>query len=600
MNNKYYLSIDSSNLGEYFSRALIVPQIHFEGFVKDLQSIHPEHLMLTKEKFINKSDCCIEVILSDKEKANLETHNDLIFIATALPISRISRILFFSKEKMERTIDLARSSSFIPERLILLVNKLDYSPFEKNIEKVNLTPLKNNLEKINFYNKILGGMAFMRFGGENYMNYSENYFNTLNYFNNSIDDEIKSQKLDLGKYHGLFENKENTWKEVNKLIFGTSESIISYVKDKIPTKNNKYQLDKIKTRKLYTYGIIATYGPEQFKSSTTDSLFQALLTGKILNREVVTLFYGIHNGYRSFRNTYTLNNGFQNVKFELASRLDYHIIESIYQYAFYDKKHENFDFLNSVIPINSKNINTQQYKTYTILDEKIIYGKLPTSIREVLSNYFKNNIFSGVISGFINNFQKKNNIVLTIDQSNKISDEYRQIIKEPIRLHLEELEKEILNFSNIKSSNYENEIKKLKKMLADNDKRHYELSLMLRTADKNLFDEIDTNKNGTLELDEIVLFMGKLNKAKQHLNDIMDTPFTDKAVEISEVIPKQKTNELTEEKILIHKYYLTNMTPAVLKKEAKKLDIPVRNKITEENKSLLIDQIINKSKTKLF
>ena len=131
MNNIYNLSIDSSNLGEYFSRALIVPQVYFEDSIKDLQSIHPNHLMFTKEKFTENSDCCIEIILNEDEISNIEKHNNLSFLGSGIPISRVSKIMFYSKEKMERTIDLARSSSFIPERLISVIDKDDHLFLDK-------------------------------------------------------------------------------------------------------------------------------------------------------------------------------------------------------------------------------------------------------------------------------------------------------------------------------------------------------------------------------------------------------------------------------------------------------------------------------------
>ena len=602
MTNIYNLSIDSSNLGEYFSRAIIIPQIHFEESIKDLQSIHPNHLMFTNKKFTEISDCCIEIILTEDEISKLEKRDNLNFLETGIPITRVSKIFFYSREKMERTIDLARSSSFIPERLIHVIDKEDYLFLNEIPTPINFTSPDSDSEikeKINLFNKHLGGFAFMKFGGDNYTNYSQNYFTTLDYFNSKIGDEIKPVKSKLNldiKYHGLFDNKEKSWKDLHTHIFGLSQSVISFIGDKIPSKNNRYQLDLVQNNKiLYIYGILANYGPEQFKPSTTDSLFQAILSDRINYREAVTLFFGIHNGYKSFRNIYTLNNTRQNLKFQLESKLDYYTIESIYQYTFNSKKGKTFDYLNTIIPINTEKINTKKYHTYQILDQHVIYKTKPESIKEIIFNYLKKTRFSKIMESFRNDFEKKNNIEFTNQQSTKFDNDLYEIIKSPIQSHLEGLEKEIQNFITISTLDYEYKIKQLKQSLEESKTRHSELSIMLKTTDKNLFDEIDTNRNGILDTDEIIMFLDKMKKAKLHLKELNEKPFIDEITQsnqISKKLPEQSIIESQNNDIELHKYYLIKLNPTQVTKEVKKHNISITDKINKDNKLVYIEKII--------
>ncbi len=601
---KYILSINSNNLGEYFSRAIIIPQKYFEDPIKDLQSIYPSYLMFTSEKFSEESDCSIEVILNDNEISKLEKYDNYELLPSAIPITRVSKIIFYSQEKMERTIDLARSSSFIPEKLISVIDKNE-SDF------LNEIPLKNDsipsgleiLENIDLFNRYLGGFAFMRLGGENYMNYSENYFTTLNYFNLDIDKEILPVKSKLNldiKFHSLFENKEKSWKDLHSHIFGSSKNIISYIDNKIPLKNNKYQIEIIKnnSKNLYVLGVLANYGPEQYKPSTTDSLLQALISDSILYREAITLFFGLHNGYRNFSNLYTLNNTKQIVKFQLESKLDYYTIESIYQFVFNKKKSVKFDYLNTVIPNNSKKIDNKKYYTYQILDEHIIYKTKPETVKEIISNYFKKTKFFKILVELSNDFQKKNNIKFTIEQSEKFNADIYDIIKTPLQFYFEDIEKEISDHFTNSVSVYTDKIQQLENSIKINKQEHYQLSLLLKNIDTNLFEEIDTNGNGILDSEELLVFLDKMNKAKEKLRELNEQPFNDEIVKTNQnsietlyIETKPELFTSTNNDIAIHKYYLNKLGLSELNKEIKK-HLDITEKVNKDNKESFIEKIL--------
>ena len=54
----YYLSIKSTSLAHYFGKALILPS----RFYKNRQSIEDDYLVLSKNKFLNNSNCSIKLV----------------------------------------------------------------------------------------------------------------------------------------------------------------------------------------------------------------------------------------------------------------------------------------------------------------------------------------------------------------------------------------------------------------------------------------------------------------------------------------------------------------------------------------------------------
>ena len=506
---------------------------------------------------------------------------------------------------MKRTISLARSSSFIPETMIKLVKKNNDDFLDKS--NLNFKSKKSAIDltdKVDKYNRFLGGLAFMRLGGKNFMNYSKNYFTTLDYFNTKIKQEVSTPKQELNlesTYHGLFIPNNTDWKKWQNYIFGDYQNIISEIKDKVPYKNNLYQQDNvINNKQNYVLSILANYGPEQFKAKTIDSLVMAIVSDKIEYREAITLFFGLHNGYRDFRQSYYLNNATQIIKFELNSKLDYYIIESIYQFVFNNKITDDFPYLEIVAPENTKIVDTKKYQTYRILDEYIIYDIKPDSIKEIIAKFFRRTRFKKVLSALSFDFSKNYEIELTIEQTKKIESKYFSIIEQPIRDYLKGLEEQISEFNNKKVTELELQLNKFKK-------EYNQLSLLLKKSDKTLFDEIDTNGDGELSQSEIGIFMDKIIEAKKQLElEKSQKPIKKETKStgvkyIPENRPVLQAQEQPEEYIsennLIntHKYYLSKLGINEIKKIAKKhqLYIPKNLKAQEKEKvQLLINRII--------
>ncbi len=492
---KYYLPINSSNLGQYFSGALIFPHKYSVNRVSDFQTLCPNNLILSEYKYFKNADCAVELFFTDNELNKIEKNEEVYLFSGILPITRIIAVYFSDQTTSERVVDFARSSSFIPQRLIQVERKDNKNYFDEGVLDIMEIKSNENLsEKINRFNKYLGGFAFMKLGGENFMNYSKNYFTTLSFFNKEIEKQIKPIQKDLEldyKFYGLFDKKNKEWKDWRKFIFGEIDNIENELKKQdIEFFNNLYsQEDVVENKKLYILSVLANYGVDRPKKA--DSLILEL-NKRNLWREEITFFYGLKNGYRHFEKKYFLRNKIYNVKFELKSKLDYYIIESIFSYAFYDKKVGYFNCFENIT--NEKGVDFNVFKTYKIVDENIIIEKIPspTDLLEKLK------LFVGNIEPY-KQIIKDENIDEIVKHTTSIIEKKINVIGEKIISLFDEKEER----------------------LKEKEEEVNNLSLLLKKADKNLFDEIDTNGDGKLSQIEIGVFMDKIIEAKNILEEKM-------------------------------------------------------------------------------
>ena len=614
MKNKYFISIDSNNLGIYFSSAIITPHNYIKEPVDDIQSLNKDFILLSEKKFSNKSDCCLEVLLTEKEEESLISNKQSYYLFnSSLPITRISTIYFYSKQKMENTIDLARSSAYIPERLIKVVNKQNDDFFDAHISAFNHTKKADDISnKINLYNRYLGGFAFMKIGGENYMNYSNNYFSTLAFFNDAIKREtelaMNKDNINLNtKYQGLFNERDTEWAKWRKLVFGSHYDITSEIGIEVQTKNGVYQQNIVSAdKKLYTLSVLANYGPDQVKSKKTESLLLAIISNEIRYRELITLFFGLNTGYSKIKKNYFIENKNWSMKFELASKLDYYTIESIFQLVFKNSNNSDFSFLTINIPENTKTkIDTRKYQTYKIIDENIIYDKKPTTISEIFRAFLNKNKLGKILSSLSNDFLKKNDIELNIKQNEKLQVKYFSIIEKPIKDYLQKLENEITELHIKQKTELNIDLNKFKK-------EYNQLSLLLRNADKTLFDEIDSNGDGELSQQEIGIFMDKIITAKKQLEAKVasnsakhkrNNPISEYS---SSNIISSQTGEYElgynkdNNEIAIHRFYLNKLTVAELGNIAKSKSIILNKKeVNKHNSKDIIEKIIDNIKSKI-
>jgi hypothetical protein len=139
---------------------------------------------------------------------------------------------------------------------------------------------------------------------------------------------------------------------------------------------------------LYELAILATYGDRKNKSA--DNLVTDLSNGTIAPEKVedVSILFGLNNGYSKLRNKYKGAVKDNNVKFTLESKLDYYIIESIYQFVFNgSKSNYTFNYIDSWCPSSKYKPNVKGYETFKILDTVIIAKKKQTPLELFLENY---------------------------------------------------------------------------------------------------------------------------------------------------------------------------------------------------------------------
>jgi hypothetical protein len=397
MERKYYLPINSTSLAHYFGCACIKPGKYFDNKPEDLQDQFKDFLLVTTHFGTQQTDCCLELVFTKPETNDLrDIKNGFYLYEKPLPITRVRKIYFSSKEQKELTIaSINMSTAFVPDNLIEVVKDFDnFQP--NNIEKpqdIEVRPYDKQIKKFNSY---LGGLALMRLAGEEYMNYSENYFATLSFFNTAIQRDLERSRIIIdNRYCGVFTGENGFQKIIPYLSKAIDETDI---KDIAREENQRIQKDNI-TRIIdlntldkgtYIVAVLNTYGVEgKKKKKNIDELILSNFKSEIKpgKSEGIALCYGINRGYSAFSSKYSLNKKNEKVvKFQLNSQLDYYTIESLFQYAFNNTKSNDFPHLDSWCPKQKSKISNKT--DYKILDIVVVGKKKNKSfIKRVLDKF---------------------------------------------------------------------------------------------------------------------------------------------------------------------------------------------------------------------
>jgi hypothetical protein len=323
-------------------------------------------------------------------------------------------------------------------------------------------------EKIQTYDSLLGAFALLRFAGEDYMNFSENYFSSLSTYNSIIETAIRDFK---NNPTNLF--NDPLYKQVQPFLRRKiDENILSevakkenqeIVKDKITRVVDLDKLDKVS----YVLAVLNTFGvgDESKRRKIDELIISNFKTGvKPSKSELIALCYGLNRGYFVFSSTYKD----KKVKFELNSLLDYYTIESLYQYSFNGiTKNSNFPYLNDWCP-RLVHQNTINKNDYYVLDV-IVKGKKKPKI--LSPEYF---------SELFHQFFQKGTERYFKDFIEKVANTVYQDTKE-------ELQKEI-DSKNQTIQDLKTEIAKLKSF--NESKNSFPANVQGNTTDK----EIDSKK----------------------------------------------------------------------------------------------------------
>jgi ADP-ribosyltransferase-like protein, 2 component system/ADP-ribose glycohydrolase-like protein, 2 component system len=529
MEKTYYLPISSASLAHYFGAGYIAPSIYFPNKPNNVQDKAKNKLILIEDLGIRDSDCCLEIIITLDEKKELEKVQDKVFLfAKPLPISRVKSVIFSDVKQKDLTItNIEMSTAFIPKQIIKVDN---------NFEKYKLSDVKFNIdisyedysEQLQLLNRLLGCFSLMKLGGEEYMNYSPNYFSTLSFFNKVIEDELSVAKIKVNPlYHDAFVGQAS-FKSLNKYLYKTTteDDLIEVsniekqliIKDKITKIVALSSLEKAS----FIVAVLNTYGVgSEAKKKKVDGLILSNFKSDILSEksEVVSLCYGLNRGYSAFNNSYKSGNKIKDVKFKLDSQLDYYTIESLYQYAFYKIRSEAFPYLDNWCPKQFPKRPTKK-ANYLVLDVEVIAKNKPqvasqTYLSNLLHKLFQKDTAS-LLNSFITQIRDRiyedtlEEVQETLDEKQKEINELKQKISsseneksqsvnEPIvdysnaERNIEERIKEVLHLKNLKVSDFKKVAKSNNVSLAKDYKDKED-------RDSYIIKILNSAKQGTLKM----------------------------------------------------------------------------------------------------
>ncbi len=449
----------------------------------------------------------------------------------------------------------------------------------------------------------------MKLGGETFMNYSQNYFLTLSHFNKLIEEQIRNVQAEKkysfsNKYIGLFKStEESSWTKWRSVIFGLVDK--SFVEKsalsenvRIESKFNNIKIDSInKDSIIYDLAILATYGERKNKS--TDDLVSDIYNGNIdkSKQEEISLIFGLNNGYSKLRNKYKVGEKEKSVKFRLDSKLDYYIIESIYQSVFNKSKDSyNFPYIDTWCPTAKTNPIVKGYETYQVLDKVVIAKKKYQFLsleylEELFQKHSANEVFS-VLTASINNWLPP---FAHIDKE-KGSVYFEQILKKPISIWYKTIFKQV-------ESDYKENLYAEKQNIEADLIESFELDkLRLVERIEELEKELNSLKSQQLSSSsiEVKSLTSTEERLSENLNqdeetkEVLDTNVIEWNLKVSsandelgeEVEPKA-TNTSEE----LDDY--DSMTITELKEVAKKLGIKSLAKYNNKNRDVLIHVIRN-------
>jgi hypothetical protein len=462
METKYYLPIKSECLAHYFGTACIMPSKYFFNKPIDIQDKFEEFLLITKSLGTKETDCCLELVFTKTELYELIDIKEGFFLyQKPLPISRVRSVIFSDKNQKEQTIvNITMSTAFVPEKLIQLISKFDSKDTSKlkKPDNIQITDWSLSIKK---YNSLLGGFALLRLSGEDYMNYSENYFSSLAVFNLTIESEL----LNSGKsFKNLF--NDNLYKQIQPLL---QKNIDDSDLDEVAKKENQIiKKDYLKNIDLnalnnatYVIAVLKNFGVgEESKKKKIDGLILSNFKADIKNdkSELIALCYGLNRGYSVFSNKYKSGNNEKKLKFELNSQLDYYTIESLFQYSFNEPKSEAFPYIDSWCPTLKKYNIIKRKSDYQVLDVLVTGKKKPKVFsQEYLANLLQR-FFQKETEGLFKDIFEKIRTIIYNDTIEELNDEITLRDEEIKRLKNEEskvskLEIEIGRLMNEKQAN---------------------------------------------------------------------------------------------------------------------------------------------------
>jgi hypothetical protein len=402
----FYIPVNSENLSVYFRHACILPRKNFPNINKEALEKGDQYFLVSQKKDYYEKDCLLEVILTNLEQERL-VRSAIYPVSKPLPISRVKHVYFKDadrKDTISTAIEL--NSAFLPPipNFILVEPDLESSP-EPDVKNNDANDFSDQLKR---FDHSLGGLALMRLSGEDYMNYSENYFSNLSFFSSLVEDQIKkSRRYNEQKiYFNDTFLRNKVFPYLNKELSEDDIEKVALDEKQVISKNKfsgQIEFDKLNGA-TYILAILYSYGTgEDGKGLRVDSLIASKFKSGIKEgySEIIALCYGLYKGYYSFYKSYKVIGIERNVKFKLNSRLDYYTIESVYQKTFNEKLGSTFSFLDSWCP-SLPQVKIKSRLKYRILDELVNSKKKPLlGSPEYLETFFQDEKSTRIIKDFV-------------------------------------------------------------------------------------------------------------------------------------------------------------------------------------------------------
>jgi hypothetical protein len=385
----YYLPIGSNSLPHYFGKAIILPARYFENKAADIQNRASNGILLCTKRWVKNADCSLEVLLTDQEQSSLlKVSEHFSIYLSPLPISRIKSVNFLNELQGKTTVwNVNNGAAFIPDRLVKVSQPVEVVSDDELSNFKGPDDVSDFSKKAKYYDHLLGGISLMRIAGEPYMNYSQNYFPTIGYFNTRIKEEAKKAEAEnktkyTEDFSGIFVKSDNRWGKWQTYFYQNVdvqevESLATAEGIKVQKKLGIPQLESVNSNSvIYDLLVLSIYG--ESKNKSIDTFVSDVVNGVIPEnkKEELSLLVGLNNGYSNLRNRYKFSNSNQVVKFELNSQLDYYIIESIFQAAFYSNRdNSSFHYIDEWIPETSEKKPAKG--AFKIIDKWIVSKKKP-------------------------------------------------------------------------------------------------------------------------------------------------------------------------------------------------------------------------------
>jgi uncharacterized protein (UPF0248 family) len=380
MKNKFYIQINSNTLPHYVVSGCIRPVDLIKKRESDIQNIFSDFVLISNKKWSLQTDCSLEIILTDSEIRTLKQINEnyLIF-DNIIPLSRVVKIYFTEKEKSETILwNIETGAGFLPDKLIFIESKVNEEV--SNLEIVH-DGSSNDKQKLlstyNRFNRIMGGFAFFKTAlydlKDLNLNYPVNYFTSLALYNDVIKQITEDNGINLPSILNEILNNENV---ISKFI---GKDITNEVVNHFSIKENinlqfkfgQIQIEEIPTDSVtFNLAVLNNYGKS--KSKSVEDLI-AVLFEKLepIKREEIALIFGLNTGYEELRNSYKLKNRIFNVKFDFESRLDYHIVETLYLHSNHIKS-SKFEYLDEIHKFKTfEDKIDNEYNNYSVLGSAI-------------------------------------------------------------------------------------------------------------------------------------------------------------------------------------------------------------------------------------